>query len=346
MTGKPPSVVDVRQVEVEVDTPLDRSGKLGAIDSDGTTETALASGTTSGVMTENDSNVNWYVYRVTAVVTSGPISPGEVVMRAFIEDPDGTRKSAVVGDLAVTSTFHFGGNLVRPGDQIRYEVTNSTSSDHDLITEPMVTQRADEPSSVSPRTYIEQFERDSPLADYTTDFGSFSVDTTTAYSKTQSATTTDTSRTEADASAFSRLPSYGPDSGFRWRTRCGDTSGTDDEAVSRFEFSLQDNGDSYEIQLFMHDTYARLVKWAGGTQYEIGSFGNYSFDDFTWYTPVVERVGDDEFSIEVLEDGDVVMSDTLIDGDAGGVGPLGDGTHALWADITTSQVWWDDIEEL
>lgn len=178
---------DVASIEVEIDRPIDRSGKDNRNRSNAGTLSVTGSGGTSEIAS-NGSEGNWFLEGASIVVSGTSLALGAV--QVVVEVRDGSDNVVVEQgiDPAAGNYVPMGGQVVKPGWDVHLNVDQVDSNSYTIRAKPLF--RKPDPSSTSgtgggstetTTTVFEDWERSSPLGDYSGDTGQFATTTSTLF---------------------------------------------------------------------------------------------------------------------------------------------------------------------
>ena len=176
---------NVASIDVEVNRPEDRSAKQNKLRSNQSTPSISGSGSTGTIVT-NRSAGDWFLRDVTAHAL-GVSNHGVVQVKINIRDSSDNTVTTAIMDVT-DGKLDFGGHVVKPGWDVQYNISQNDSSSYNVELYPIF--RKPDPSDTDSGgsieddpgdNSVEDFERSSPLNDYTGDTGEFTVTTTEPY---------------------------------------------------------------------------------------------------------------------------------------------------------------------
>lgn len=178
---------DVAEVEVEIDRPTDRAAK----DDNKRSNTGSLNVTGSGgntTLQTNNSEGNWYLEAVSVVAAGTSLALGTVQVRIQVRNSDDEVVTELEIDPAVQSFAVVQSQIVKPGWDVHMVVTQGDANTYDVSAramirkpDPATSASAGGGSTTAGTTVYEDFERGTPLGDYTGNTGEFGTTASTVY---------------------------------------------------------------------------------------------------------------------------------------------------------------------
>lgn len=311
------TAADVASVEVEIDRPVDRSGKENRNRTNAGTVSVTGSGGSAEVIA-NGSEGNWFLEGTSIVAVGTDLALG--ALQVVVQVRDGSDNMVVEQELDPAAGSHvpMGGQIVKPGWDVHLVVTQGDANSYTIRAKPLF--RKPDPDSGSggggggsetSATIYEGWERPSPLSDYSGNPGQFTTTTGTVYygdvALHYDSGATDT-RHRIVSTTLDELPSppFVIDARVRSDTSDVSSAGGDEIGIS---FGAADTDNLFEATLVPERSNFRLNEIdGGGLTYianESSGLGTRTYPGDEWW----------RIEIEVDEGEDDPITCTLYDAD-------------------------------
>lgn len=246
--GKPQTQGDVDVIKSEVERPGDRGRKRDEVRGDPTTDSISGTGS-SGTLLTNNSAGNWWLDGIGGYALGA--SPNVVCLQVDIEDENSNVVTKFAGPIG-SLPWDIGGHIVKPGWSVTYTIEQSDSASYNIQLAPMTRKAAPgtggDDGGATPPTIIEDWERPTPLADYTGDTASASLNTSTTFNQDTSLELPSDGNSYT-ISSTSGLPSY-PQEGDSFEVAMFHTAGyneTSNNVRTLMMFGGSDTSNTYQL---------------------------------------------------------------------------------------------------